>query len=84
VRIFGATKGKMAEGWRKLHNEGFHSLYSELNIIRAIISKKIRGVRHVAHMRSTRNVQYKILVRKSGRKRLPRRCRSRWEDKMNE
>jgi hypothetical protein len=34
-------------GWRKLHNEEFHNLYSS-NIIRSIQSNRERWVKHVA------------------------------------
>ena len=42
-------------GWRKLRNGGLYDLHSSVNIIRAIISRRIRG-RHVARMGEKRNV----------------------------
>jgi hypothetical protein len=47
-RIFGPKR----EGdglWRKLHNDGLHSLYSSPNIVRVVKSRRWAG--HVARMR---------------------------------
>jgi hypothetical protein len=33
-RIFGLVRGEVTGGWRKLHNEELHNLYSSPNIIR--------------------------------------------------
>jgi hypothetical protein len=33
-RIFGQKRGVVTGGWRKLHNEELHNLYSSTNIIR--------------------------------------------------
>jgi hypothetical protein len=35
-RIFGSKREEMAEGWRRLHNEELHNLYTSQNIIRVI------------------------------------------------
>jgi hypothetical protein len=48
-RIFG-PKREEDGWWRKLHNDELHSLYSSLNIIRVIKSKRIRWAGHVARM----------------------------------
>jgi hypothetical protein len=40
---------KMDHG-KKLHNDELHSLYSSLNIVRVIKSRRMRWGRHVAHM----------------------------------
>jgi hypothetical protein len=60
-RIFGPKRDEMTEGWRKLHNEEFHSLYSLPNIIRKIKSRRMRWAGHVVCMGEIRNVN-KILV----------------------
>jgi hypothetical protein len=63
-------------GWRKLHNEELHNLYSSPNIIRMIKSRGIRWAGHVAQMVAKRNA-YSILVGKpEGKRSLERpRCR---------
>jgi hypothetical protein len=53
----------VAGGWRRLHNEKLHNLYTSLNIVRAIKSRRMKCTRHVAHMGEMQNA-YKILVRK--------------------
>jgi hypothetical protein len=35
-RIFGPKRNAVTGGWRKLHNEELHNLYSSPNIIRMI------------------------------------------------
>jgi len=47
--------------WRKLHNEELHDLYSP-TIIRAIKSRKMRWVGHVARVTERRG-EYRVLVR---------------------
>jgi hypothetical protein len=67
-RIFGPKRVKMTGGWRKLHNEELHNLYSSPNIIRMIKSKRMRWVEHVARMEEKRNAS-RVFVGKSERKR---------------
>jgi hypothetical protein len=50
-------------GWRKLHNEELHNLYSSPSIIRMMRSRRMRGEGHVARMGERRNA-YRILVGK--------------------
>jgi hypothetical protein len=49
-RIFGPKKDGMKGGWRNLHNEELHNLYSLPSIIRMIESKNMRWAGHVALM----------------------------------
>jgi hypothetical protein len=35
-RIFGSMREEVARGWRRLHNEEFHNLYTSPNVIRMI------------------------------------------------
>jgi len=58
---------EVAGGWRRLHNEELHNLYTSLNI-RAMKSRKMRRSRHVARRDGMRNA-YKILIRKPEAKR---------------
>jgi hypothetical protein len=48
--IVGPKTDEVAGGWRRLHNGDLHTLYTLPNIIRVIISMKMRWVRHVACM----------------------------------
>jgi hypothetical protein len=61
-----------------LHNDELHSLYSSLNIIRVIKSRRMMGAGHVARMGAGRGV-YRVLVRRQGKRPLGR-PRHRWED----
>jgi hypothetical protein len=49
-RIFGPKRDEMTGGWRKLHNEELHDLYSSPSIIRIIKSRRMRWTGHVARM----------------------------------
>jgi hypothetical protein len=41
-RIFGPNGNEATGGWRKLHNEELHNLYSSPSIIRTIKSRKMK------------------------------------------
>jgi hypothetical protein len=41
-RIFGPKRDEKRGGWRKLHNEELHKLYSSPSIIRIIKSRRMR------------------------------------------
>jgi hypothetical protein len=47
-RISGPKRDEVTGGWRKLHNEELHNLYSFPSIIRMIMSRRMRWTRHVA------------------------------------
>jgi hypothetical protein len=53
----------MTGGWGKLHNEELHNWNSSLNIIKEIIPRRIRWVRHVKSMRYMKKT-YAILIRR--------------------
>jgi hypothetical protein len=63
-RIFGLKRDEVSGGWKKLHNEELHSLYSSTNTIRMIKSRRMRWVGNVAHMLELRNA-FNILVENS-------------------
>jgi hypothetical protein len=50
-RIFGPKRKEVKGGWRRLHNEELHNLYTSLNIIRVKRSKRMTTMGQVARMR---------------------------------
>jgi hypothetical protein len=69
-RIFGLKRDEVTGGWRKLHNEELHGLYSTPSIVRVIKARRMRWAGHVARMRKVRGA-YNILVgRPEGRRPL--------------
>jgi hypothetical protein len=79
-RIFG-HKREEDGSWRKLHNDELHSLYSSLNIVRVIKSRRTRWAGHVARMGEGRGV-YRVLVGRFEGKRPLGRPKRRWEDNI--
>jgi hypothetical protein len=62
-------------GWRKLHNEVLHNLYSSPSIIRIIKSRRMELAGHVARTGEKGNT-YRMLLKKPQEKRprgIPRR-----------
>jgi hypothetical protein len=55
LRIFG-PKREEDGSWRILNNDEFHSLFSSTNIVRVIISRRMRWPGHVARMGERRGV----------------------------
>jgi transcription termination factor 2 len=80
-RIFGPKRDEETGGWRKLHNDELHKLYSSPSIIRIIKSRRMRWAGHVARMGENRNA-YTILVGMPEGKRPLGRPRRRWVDNI--
>ena len=78
-RIFGPKRDEVTGEWRKLHNENLNDLYSSPNIIRVIISRRMRWAGHVA---CTGRNGYMVLAGKPERKGSLGRPRRRWEDNI--
>ena len=49
-RIFGPRRDEVTGEWRRLHNERLNDLYSSLNIVWVIKSRRMRWAGHVARM----------------------------------
>jgi hypothetical protein len=60
-RIFAPKRDEGTGGWRTLHNEELHNLYSSPSIIRMIKSRRMRLTGRVARIGEKRNA-YRILV----------------------
>jgi hypothetical protein len=79
-RIFGPKGDGVTGGWRKLHNEELHNLYSSPSIIRIIKSRR-RWAGHLPRMGEKRSA-YRLLVGKPEGKRPLGRPRRRWIDNI--
>jgi hypothetical protein len=71
-RIFGPKRDEVTGGWRKLHNEELHNLYSSPNIITMVKSRRMRSAGYIARLRKKRNAN-RIVVGTPERQRLLRR-----------
>jgi hypothetical protein len=49
-RILGPKRGELTGGWRKLHNEEIHDLYSSSSIVRVIKSRRMRWAVQITRM----------------------------------
>jgi hypothetical protein len=79
--VFESKREEVEGGWRRLHNEEFHNLYTSPNVIRVINSRRVRRVGYVA-CRGEMRKAYKILVGKPEEKRSLGKTRRRWEDNI--
>jgi hypothetical protein len=78
-RTFGPKREELTGGWRRLHSEELHNLYTSPNIIRVIKSRWIGRAGRVTSMGEMRN-SYSILVGNTVEKRPLRRSKRRWKD----
>jgi hypothetical protein len=74
--IFGPKRDEVTGGWRKLHNEEPHNLYSSPSIIIMIKSRRMIWAGNIVRMGKKRNA-YRLLVGKPDGKRLLGRPRHR-------
>jgi hypothetical protein len=65
-------------GWRKLHNEELHNLYSSPSIIRIVKSRRTDG--RTCSTNGAKRNSYRILVGKPEGKKPLGRPRRRWMD----
>jgi len=79
-RIFGHKRDEVTDEWRKLHNEELTVLYSSLNILRVIKSRRMRWAGRIASMKEGRGMSG---VWWGNLKEIPLgRPRRRWEDNI--
>jgi len=71
----------VAGGWRRLHNEELHNLYTSPNIIRVIKSKRMRWAGHTERMQEMRNALKNMTGTLEGKRPLERPGR-RWGDNI--
>jgi hypothetical protein len=75
-RTFGPKRDEVLGGWKILHNEELHNLYSLPNIIRMIKSRRMRWAGHVARMGLKRNSCRVLVEKREGKSPLRRPRRS--------
>ena len=80
-KVFRRIFGKVTGEWRRLHNEELSDLYSSPNIVRTLISRRMRWAGHVVCMGEERGL-YRVLLGKSEGRRLLGRPRHRWVDSI--
>jgi len=68
-------------GWRRLHNEELHNLYTSPNIIRVNKLRRMKWEGHVAGMGERRNA-YNIFIAKHEWKSPFSKPRHRWKDNI--
>jgi hypothetical protein len=81
MRIFGAKRDEVTGEWRRLHNKELYALYSTLNIIRVIKSRRLRWAGHVARVGERRGAYRALVGTPEGRRPLVR-PRRRWLDNI--
>jgi len=64
-----------------LHNDELHRVYSSLNIVRVIKSRRMKWAGHVARMGERRGICRVLIGRPEGKRPLGRR-RCKWEDNI--
>jgi hypothetical protein len=83
-RVFGPKRDEVTGEWRKLHKEELRDLYSLLNIVRGVKSRKMRWEGHVARMAEGKGVHRVLVGKPEGKRPLGRpRCRREDNIKMN-
>jgi PAS domain-containing protein len=80
-RIFGLKRDEVTGEWRKLRDEELNDLYPSPNIVRVLISRRMRWAGHVARSGERRDV-YRVLVGILEGRRPLGRPRRRWEDSI--
>ena len=80
-KIFGPRRDMVTRKWGRLHNKELYALYSLPNIFQVIKSRRMRWVKHVAHM-GDRTGTHRALVERPKARRPLGRPRCGWEDNI--
>jgi hypothetical protein len=80
-KILGPKRDEVTGGWRELHNEELHDLFSSPNIIRITKSRRMKWAGQAEGMGEKRNA-YRLSVGKPQGKRPLGRPRLRWVDNI--
>jgi hypothetical protein len=78
-RMFGPKRNEEAGGWRKLHNEELHNLYSSPSIIKSVMKDEMGGA---CSKNGEKKNAFRILVGKPDGNKPLGRPRRRWVDNV--
>jgi hypothetical protein len=70
--IFGPKRDEIMGEWRKLHSGELYNLYWSPNVVGQFRLRRMRWLRHVAHMGEERKVFSVLVVKAAGRRPLGR------------
>jgi hypothetical protein len=72
ARVFGPKRDVITGGWRKLHKEELHDLYSSPSMIRIMKARRMRWAGHVARIGEKRDTSRFLVGKPEGRRPLGR------------
>jgi hypothetical protein len=71
-KIFRLKRDDVIGKWRTVHNDGHHKPYFSPNIIRVVISRRMRWASHVECMGERRGVHMVLAEKSDGKKTMGR------------
>jgi hypothetical protein len=80
-RIFGPKRNEVTGEWRRLHKKELYALYSSLNTIRVVKSRRMRWAGNIARIGERRGAYWVLVGKPEGRRTLER-LRYRWEENI--
>jgi hypothetical protein len=81
-RIFGPKRDEIIRGWRELHNKDSHNVYSPLNVIRTINSRRIRWEGNAVRIEDKRYACGVLVGKLEGKRPLRGMPRRGWQDNI--
>jgi len=86
-RIFGPKRKEVTGGWRRLHNEEFHNLYTSLNVIKVIKWENLKERDHAEDLGINGKIVLECILGKYGGKVWPgytlAHDKDQWRDLVN-